>query len=676
MVFVVFDKVAASIDSGEEPTSTNSGAKKSRYIVSVHHSRDSAGKQWIATQSLVLRGLCRVLRNFFAKLLDSTDDGSGAATKKDDTPWFEDAWNRVLSYAFDAATQVGGRDTLDFRTAGSELLILCCQLSCREGIHAAITPARVGTNMEVVNGALRSVRSPDKNEGSSSKGAPRHSHSIVTEMWRENLFLDAFDALDSIREHLESDASNHNESGLHHTLEPTQVQVLSKFAEDMGKLYDCCKNTEFAEERSFDSVEDFEQLLLHPRARPGEGDLLVTRFVQIIATVAMGSASSPDARFLSQAQRSCMDILRAMASDGSPEALLTLVELSDEAFILERDENGKAMKGVDMLSYEASMALEEIFSKDGLSDETRVLVTYHILATFPDELSVPELQGVGLSYKLLILLVTSGLRSGKKLQEKLLAEPVGPKAELLVALWDKMVFTLNRVLTPNNGTPRNQQSNEVRVLTIPNAADLAELVKMVAEMTPPRFGNNMCTILAEGTAKCLGVAKEHPSEKEDVLKLFAACFRGVCRIDPKSRALQAVAQQVLTSTLAIISDKNKTDDPLEDAQVQACLIICPILHERGDKNDGGAGLLLRELAIAVFPQLCQLVGSEVAEVRKVAGEVLAKVDVGCVIAESDALRLSAEERAVVAEIQVVELTQEVTKLREEKEALERQLALI
>jgi len=82
------------------------------------------------------------------------------------------------------------------------------------------------------------------------------------------------------------------------------------------------------------------------------------------------------------------------------------------------------------------------------------------------------------------------------------------------------------------------------------------------------------------------------------------------------------------------------------------------------------------VAVAVFPQLCQLVGIDLTELRKAVGDVLAKVDVGRVIEEADALRLAAEERAVVAEIKVVELTKEVDKLRDEKEALERQLALL
>jgi hypothetical protein len=261
-------------------------------------------------------------------LLDTTDDGSGSGQKKDDTPWFDSAWNKILGYAFEASTQLGGRETLDLRNVGVELLVLCNQLACNAGIQAAITPARVGTNMEVVNGALRSVRSPEKY----GKDSPRRSHSAVTEVWRENLFLDAFDVLDSFREHLESDAASESESELSPYMEPTQVQVLSKFASDLRKLYDCCKDDEFLEDKALDNLSSFDNLLGWRPAEPSDDDALVTRFVRTVVTVASKSSAGPDSRFLSQAQRSCIDILRSMVSYGSPEALVNLTFLSGLTF--------------------------------------------------------------------------------------------------------------------------------------------------------------------------------------------------------------------------------------------------------------------------------------------------------------------------------------------------------
>eukprot|EP00429_Kryptoperidinium_foliaceum_P008292 CAMPEP_0176010812 /NCGR_PEP_ID=MMETSP0120_2-20121206/4965_1 /TAXON_ID=160619 /ORGANISM="Kryptoperidinium foliaceum, Strain CCMP 1326" /LENGTH=509 /DNA_ID=CAMNT_0017343663 /DNA_START=401 /DNA_END=1927 /DNA_ORIENTATION=- len=508
MVFTVYDKVSAGI--GDDATEQATPGKKSRYQVSVHHSRDSAGKQWVGTQALVLRGLCRVLRNFFSKLLETTDDGTGKVNREGQTPWFDDAWNKILGYAFDASTLSGGRDTLELRTAGTELLVLCAQLSCKQGIQAAITPARVGTNMEVINGALRSVRSSGKSNGNSQEPL-RHSHSLVTETWRENLFLDSFDVLDSFREHLASDAANLHESGLHHTLEPTQVQVLSKFADEMGKLYECCKNDEFAEDKNFDDDDDFSKLLVAPRPKVGDSDPLVARFVQIVSTVAVESASSPDEGFFfSQAQRSCIDILRNMASDGSPEALLTLSELSGEAFFVQREADGRAKKGVDILEHEASTVLEQEFSKETLSDDIRVMVTHRILAAFLESLGSPEVAEAGLWYKLLVSFASTGLESAKRLHNR---TGSGSKAQLLSSMWEKVTISLNRVLTPMilDGT---------KVISIPNSEDLVAFVTVVANTAPPRRREEICTIIAQGCSKCLHVARENPSARDDMLRLF------------------------------------------------------------------------------------------------------------------------------------------------------------
>jgi hypothetical protein len=329
MVFGIYDVASAKTLEGDGSATDNKLTQKSRYKVNVHHSRDSAGKQWVATQALVLRGLCRVMRTFFRKLLDTTDDGTETKKTDDDTPWFEKAWQKILGYSFDASTQLGGRDTLDLRSAGVELLVVSNQLACNAGIHAAITPARVGTNMEVVNGALRSVRSPDKQE--SDKDSPRRSHSTVTNMWRENLFLDAFDVLDSFREHLESDAAFH-ESGLSPHMEPTQVQVLSKCAADLSKLYDCCKDEEFLEDKTFSNLSSVDNLLEMRVDDRTQDATLVVRYVRTVVVVAEKSSGGPDSRFLSQAQRASVELLRAMSSNGSPEAFINLTSLAGSAF--------------------------------------------------------------------------------------------------------------------------------------------------------------------------------------------------------------------------------------------------------------------------------------------------------------------------------------------------------
>lgn len=644
MIFLVFDRVTASIDCAGG-ADENKSEKKSRYQVSVHHSRDSAGKQWIGTQALVLRGLSRLLRNFFPSLLKTTeDDGAGNITKESDTPWFDSVWNKILAYAFDAAMQLGGRDTLDLRTAGTELMVLSALLSCKEGIQAAITPARVGTNMEVVNGALRTVRSPERDVG--RRDSPRHSQSAITEMWRANLFLDSFDVLDSFREYLESDASNHNESGLHHTLEPTQVQVLAKFGEDLAKLYQCCKNDEFSEDRQFDEIENFESLLLMHRSKATEGDAPIERFVQIVVTIVLNSSSGANARFLSQAQRACIELLTSMACDGSPCAFFALSELCGDALYLKDDG--------DILEQEAARILLEAFEKDSLSDETRVFVLCRALKGFLEKSA--KTNDISPSYAKLASLITLGLPAAKRIQE---TNVRGPKAELSVFLWEKVLSFLTYVLKPAPEMSKRKSSAH-------HDTEITQIVKVLPEACPMRRRDDFCNILAQKCSKEFELARAGPPQNS-TLGLFGACFGAACQINSANRALEKIADDVLSSTGSAVAFYRKNPgDPLDDVHIKACLLICHSINEfeRAEL-----------LAIALFPQLCLLVGTDVMELRKAIGDVLAKVNISKIIAESESLRFAAEERAIVAEIKLVALTKELESLRAEKETLERQLAL-
>jgi hypothetical protein len=69
-----------------------------------------------------------------------------------------------------------GRDTLVLRSSEVELFVLCNQLACSTWMEAAFTPAKVGAHMEVVNDALRSVRTRER---SSKVSTIRYSHSAA-----------------------------------------------------------------------------------------------------------------------------------------------------------------------------------------------------------------------------------------------------------------------------------------------------------------------------------------------------------------------------------------------------------------------------------------------------------------------------------------------------------------
>jgi hypothetical protein len=344
IVFSVYDRVLSRGGNGGDESSetsvTTGGGKKSkaasdRYKVSVHHSRDSAGKQWTTTQVMVLQGLSRVLRNFFPQLLDTMDSPMDGDINHDHDPvWFPKAWTRILDVALNAARQPGSRETIDLRTVGVDLLTQCCQLTCRAGTQAAITPASVGTNMEVVNGALKHV---DKNPHKATEKEILHQISAEVNQWREVFFLAAFDALDAYRDFLEQEVRYDTKLETSPFVETTQVQVLYKLALGLGKLYECCKNDEFAPEQApHIGSRRHESRIQRNLELDGETELhqddLEGRFVNFVAMLARTATGDPGARFLSQAQRAALELLRSMSSQSSDEAIRVLASMGGDSF--------------------------------------------------------------------------------------------------------------------------------------------------------------------------------------------------------------------------------------------------------------------------------------------------------------------------------------------------------
>lgn len=313
-----------------------SKAPADRYKVSVHHSRDSAGKQWTTTQVVVLQGLSRVLRNFFPQLLDTMDSPMDCDISMGHDPvWFPKSWHRILDIATTAARQPDSRETLELRTVGVDLLVQCCQLTCRAGTQAAITPARVGTNMEVVNGALKHV---NENHYKAAGRESQHRRTAEANQWREVLFLAAFDALDAYCDHLEQEVRyDMTDTEKSPYVETTQVQVLHKLAVGLDKLYECCKNDEFAPEQVRRTSSQRHQSHSHLNLEldvetEHHQDNLESRFVNLVAMIARIATGDPGARFLTQAQRTALELLRSMSSQSSDEAIRVLASLGGESF--------------------------------------------------------------------------------------------------------------------------------------------------------------------------------------------------------------------------------------------------------------------------------------------------------------------------------------------------------
>jgi hypothetical protein len=319
-IFGIMKDISGAIHGTDnERSKADDSGSPQRYKVAVHHSRDSATKQWSTTLVLTLRGLERVLRLFFSQLLASTSCKNNGHR---DSPWFLYTWKEILRISLESATLSGGRETLEIRLAGIELIALCAQLSCVSGMVAFANSARVGTNMEVVGGALRSVRSatvPEEQKGAIGDTTLEPE----VEKWRAHLFDLAFSSLAAdFRDHLEccheiSDASDH------YMIDSVANQVLNKLTGELAKLYECCKNDEMLPSSCELRLDIFEE----------DDGSYESRFIDLLL-IMVEKTPRENSRFLNQVQRGIMTLLQAMASHSSLKALKALTSLSgDNMFV-------------------------------------------------------------------------------------------------------------------------------------------------------------------------------------------------------------------------------------------------------------------------------------------------------------------------------------------------------
>lgn len=332
-IFAVLDQVkeqGALVDNVAHGNSSPEMKSPERYRVSVHHSRDSRVKQWATTQVLTLRGIERVLRQFFDTLLSTTQNSSLNGDSKIDD-WFEIAWLQIVEQCLDCSSLLGGREMLDLRLVGVEVLLLCCQSSSDRGFIAA--DARVGTNMQVVNGALRTVRpsiSVSSTISSSSFEPSDGQIDRTSSERRRRLFNKAYDALIQFGFFLkenEVSISGREDSGY---VDSLHLQVLSKLANGLSQLYLCCKDSELSPECGVGREEGFVEL------------------VTLIINMAHGGSAS---KFLTQAQRQCLDILKAMSMNCSSRAFEVLAHLGSNVILKQnQDDVGKLSDQMYLLS--------------------------------------------------------------------------------------------------------------------------------------------------------------------------------------------------------------------------------------------------------------------------------------------------------------------------------------
>jgi len=315
-IFGIMTGITSAINDAENKEASGSSTEE-RYKVAVHHSRNSARKQWATTQILVLRGLERVLRIFFSRLLETLLD-----TTQDQ--WFLITWTKILQVSFDCAIIVGERETLDMRLAGVELIVLCAQLSSKAGIVAAGNSARVGTNMEVVGGALRSVRDAVEDR---SQVVERTSIGNEEELdsYRQELFDISFYKLAEFRVYLDKNGKEENQEAKGHLmLDSLLTQVLTKLVGELSKLYECCKNNEMLPGQC--------ELELDISIENNGG--YESQFLHFLLVIASNAGNDTNSRYLNQVQRGVMSLLQSMAANSSLRAFQTLAAISgDHMFV-------------------------------------------------------------------------------------------------------------------------------------------------------------------------------------------------------------------------------------------------------------------------------------------------------------------------------------------------------
>lgn len=322
------------------------------------------------------------------------------------------------------------------------------------------------------------------------------------------------------------------------------------------------------------------------------------------------------------------------------------------------------LEDVNVLSHEASTILHEELQNENVSDESRVLLMCRLLSIFLQEIDSKATGNRSLnverSYKLLIPLMESCLKSSNVIETQ--KRDDASKMRLLDELWERLCLALTSMLSPVSGPTS---------MTIPHADDLVDLVRVMPRYTHPKHSSELCAILSGGALKCLEIAGEVSKGQEEILQLFTACFSGVCLIRPEEQALSIITLRVLKAVQDSISlnddGSSKSNDVRKPFNLKACALVCQVLQEaHGIEN----------VVIAVFPKLCEMVVIEDTHLRQSIGGVIAKVNVGKILRETQDRCEKAESSAKTAEKKVEDLLDKIEKLEKEKQALEQQLGFL
>ena len=640
-IFGVMREIASGI-SGAKDAVVAKDASNDRYKVAVHHTRNSSSKQWAATQVLALRGLERVLRQYFIRLL-ATASSTPPNISDSQQPWLIKTWREILAISLDCSKLAGGRETLDVRMAGVELIVLCAQLSCKAGIVAAGTTARVGTNMEVVGGALRSVRTPtrDKKSETTTPTLP------VDNALRQQLFELAFATMDGFRQYLEENGTTNSDddSGVDSLL----IQVLTKIMGELAKLYECCKHDEMSP-----GVCD---LQLNIAIENDDG--YESRFLYLLQVIANNAEYGSSSRYLNQVQKGVMSLLQTMASNSSLRAFKALATTSGDYMFVQSNEND-----TESFELEAAKTVASAFESDNLSDEAKVTVMCSVLSHYlkiygSDKELIPsdaaERRTSEARYDIVTKVIDSGCHAAANI------DVAADDKTILDSIWERIVTVVTSLILPPAASRYDGYAH--------HSKSILDIVAIVLTHLPPRKYALAEPMLEQGANRAVAVAFEciedvnKPDAAEGAVHVFLACFMGLCQKMPTCSAVTSLTNHILGDAI----DSNDEDGSVLFSKTQQSLAIavCESLQTTTSQD----------LLVGVFPLLCRLTNVENDGLRRVAGRILGGVNLAQTISRERQRAQEADIRAQEVEEENSAMLEEIEYLQAENDELQRQLAL-
>lgn len=649
-IFRVLDVVLQKLDDDRLDSDDMKGQGK--YKVRQHHSRDSGEKMWLASLVLVLRGLSRVLRSFFDSLLAEIDS----------LAWFPNVWERTLEVALQAGCQSGdGRETLDLRVVGIEMIILCCQLSSVSGVQAGLTPARVGTHMEVVNGALRSVR---MSQPSRQASLDRELSAAALTRCRA-LFDKAFLILENLARFVQTENADAD----------VTLQIVSRLGSNMQKLYACCKDYELKPVKESKCLEEMAADFPDSQQRLRTIKDSESRFISIVKILLEKARGDPKAKFLNQGQRVCLEILKGMALNGSCLAFCFFVDLSGSAFFARKDtetdhsdnvehEEGSNETTVTLLNFECASVVAESISCESVSDQCRSHVLDLVLSSFLHYNKAEEEKQVSIRkhYKLFLPVVEQGLRSACILREKLGSE----FESRLSSIYTQLTQCCRLMLRPvdiGRGLTKVQR-----------VQDVISVQSIAVKGAPHSVAHELASVLLHGGNSSLNAAKSHAARvgnhpegdfarkskrhRDELLKLFASCFEGSCHLTPAADGVLSISKQILRDATS-----SGLSPSVESVSCEAAMIVIESIAEH------------EAMVMSLFAPLCEILVLEGSnpKVQSAIVQLFSDVHIHETIASVQSRCDEANRRAALAEKRVEELSKELDDARTMNTSLQEDL---